>query len=99
MLLLFATAYSVFTIAANFVFASSNVMVNETAMTPELREHVGAINGAGATVAAAVRAVGPALGGVIWSLVASSSVSGAQFVPWLVFVLLMAGSAAVYWGA
>ena len=61
MLVAFILANSGWQICVNFTFASGNVMVNETAMTAELKEQVGTINGASATLAATFRCIGPAL--------------------------------------
>ena len=47
------------------------------------REHIGAINGAGQTLASLVRAIGPALGGVLWGGVTSLHWPGAQALPFL----------------
>ena len=45
------------------------------------REQIGAVNGAGQTLASLVRAIGPALGGVLWGAVASLKLQGAQVLP------------------
>jgi hypothetical protein len=74
--------YAAYT-ALRFTFSSCSVLMNETAMSPELREHVGAVNGAGATFAGVMWFAEPALAGWAWSLVAALSTSGAQFAPWL----------------
>jgi hypothetical protein len=99
MIAAFVVVYSVYNISVNFTFASGNVMVNEQAMAPELREHVGAINGAGATLAAGVRAAGPALGGWVWSLVAASGLRGALFIPWCGVAGLIVTNVCIFWGA
>lgn len=89
MICAFAALYSAYNVGVNFTFASSNVLVNETAMTPELKDQVGSINGAGATLAAATRSFGPAVTGWLWSRATSSGLPGAQFALWWAFTLLL----------
>ena len=89
MLCAFVALYSVYNIGVNFTFSSSNVLVNETAMTAALKEQVGSVNGAGATLAAATRSFGPALAGWLWSQVTRSGVPGMQFALWAGFAALL----------
>jgi hypothetical protein len=84
----FVFVYGAYNVSINLTFSSGNAMVNETAMRTELKNQVGSINGAGSTLAAIVRAIGPFLGGSCWSLVTWSGVSGAQFAPRAVFALM-----------
>lgn len=96
MICAFAALYSGYNVGVNFTFASSNVLVNETAMTPALQEQVGSINGAGATLAAATRSFGPALTGWLWSQAARSGMLGMQFALWWAFTLLLVGNMAMF---
>lgn len=79
-------------LAVNFAFSTGNAMVNEVAMGPDLRDQLGAINGAGQTLSALARGAGPCLAGAAWSLIAAA---GAP--PWGPFVpfWLLAGLAGV----
>ena len=63
-------------VSATFAFTSSMVMLNVAAP----REHIGAINGVGQTLASFVRGAGPALGGGLWSVSVGSGLSGSQFI-------------------
>lgn len=79
----FCTLYSMQSLAVNFTFASGNVMVNEAGLRPHLKDQIGSINGAGHMIASSVRAVGPAVAGVLWSLVTASHLKPGVFVPFL----------------
>ena len=69
------------------------------------KEALGAVNGAGQSLASAVRAAGPALGGLAWGW--SVGLAGAawwpswlphQYAPFLVSALMAAGTDIVYHG-
>lgn len=48
------------------------------------REAMGSVNGVGQTSAAAVRALGPALAGILWSTSLGLTTPGHQFLPFTV---------------
>jgi hypothetical protein len=65
------------------------------------KESLGQVNGAGQTLASAVRALGPWLGGILWSLslVVFKSLgipSGHQWVPFALPVMLAVGCLSIY---
>jgi hypothetical protein len=83
-------------IGMNFTFASGNVLVNQAALRPDLKDQVGAINGAGHMLSSAVRAVGPALAGSMWSFVAATSFPGVHFLPFLLCTVLAIAELKLY---
>jgi len=84
-------------ISGSNAFTSCLVLVNLAAP----KESLGQVNGAGQTLASAVRALGPWLGGILWSL--SLAVfkslgipSGHQWVPFALPVMLAVGCLSIY---
>ena len=63
-------------VAATHAFTSSMILVNHAG-----RHALGPVNGAGQMLASFVRAIGPALAGVIWGFSLHLSLPGSQFVP------------------
>ena len=78
---------------ANNAFTSSMVLVNEAAP----KGSIGLVNGAGQTLASAVRALGPALGGGLWGF-ASGSLRPplGQFLPFFLVSVGLLASSLVY---
>jgi hypothetical protein len=72
------------------VGTAGTAMVNEVALSSELKDQLGAINGAGQTMSALMRAVGPSIAGGAWSIVAAADTSFGQFVPFWLLALLCA---------
>lgn len=68
-------------------------MVN--ARAPRLQ--IGAVNGAGQTLAAAVRGLGPALGGVGWSLAQATGLPFNQFFVFILIACFAAAGQALYY--
>jgi hypothetical protein len=62
-------------VSATFAFTSSMVVLNVASP----KEHIGAINGAGQTLASFVGGAAAALGGGLWSASVSSGLPGSQF--------------------
>lgn len=83
-MILMAALGSIQNIAVNFTFASGNVLVNEAASKPELRAQIGSVNGAGHMLASAVRAIGPAVAGSLWSLITATDMTGGVFIPFAI---------------
>ncbi|KAK9841642.1 hypothetical protein WJX74_009288 [Apatococcus lobatus] len=71
-----AASFCCIRVVSTSVFTCSMVMVNNSGP----RSQLGAINGAGQAVAAFVRALGPALGGVLWGASLHLPVPGHQYV-------------------
>jgi MFS family permease len=67
-------------VVANNSFTSSMVLVNESAPPGS----IGAVNGAGQTLASLARAVGPAAAGGLWALAAVTPGGWAQWIPFAV---------------
>lgn len=93
------TAYVAFTVAAclrcisaSFAFTSSMVLLNITAP----KDQIGAVNGAGQAVAAFVRGLAPAFGGMLWSLSVSSSNPQSQYVVFIVAVVFCFAAFVLY---
>ena len=63
-------------VAATHAFTSSMILVNHAG-----RHALGPVNGAGQMLASFVRAIGPALAGVIWGFSLHMSLPGSQFLP------------------
>jgi hypothetical protein len=93
---LFCFFYSVQSVAINFTFASGNVLVNEAALRPHIKDQVGAVNGAGHMIASAVRAIGPAFAGILWSLVTGAQIPLGYFIPFLICTLVTAAEIRLY---
>eukprot|EP00892_Ulva_mutabilis_P010644 jgi/Ulvmu1/7952/UM004_0185.1 len=90
-MVLMASFGAVHNVAVNFTFASGNVLVNEAASKPELKAQIGSVNGAGHMLSSAVRAVGPALAGTLWSIITATDITGGVFVPFAIcFALILA---------
>lgn len=83
-------------VAINFTFASGNVLVNEAASRPELKSQIGSINGAGHMLSSAVRAIGPAIAGSLWSMITATDVSGGVFIPFSICFALAIASIKLY---
>ncbi len=84
-------------VSGSNAFTSCLVLVNLAAP----KESLGQVNGAGQTLASAVRALGPWLGGILWSLslVVFKSLgipSGHQWVPFALPVMLAVGCLSIY---
>ena len=78
-------------IVANNAFTSSMILVNTNAPPGRL----GPVNGAGQTLASAARAVGPALGGVLWAGAAVTPLVG-QWLPFALVAALCVASTRVF---
>lgn len=83
-------------VAVNFTFASGNVLVNEAALRPELKTQVGSINGAGHMFSSAVRAIGPATAGSLWSMITAADIQWGVFVPFLICLVLAVANIKLY---
>ena len=84
-------------ISGSNAFTSCLVLVNLAAP----KESLGQVNGAGQTLASGVRALGPWLGGILWSLslVAFKSLgipTGHQWIPFALPIILAGGCIVVY---
>lgn len=92
-------AMAVKAIAATNVFTACLILVNAAAPPGSL----GAVNGAGQSLASLARALGPALGGLSWAW--SHEVAGSlpawlphQFLPFLAVAAMAWATLPVYWG-
>jgi hypothetical protein len=74
-------------------------MVNEVALSSELKDQLGAINGAGQTMTSVMRALGPSIAGGVWSMVTAADTSFGQFMPFWLLVLLCAAVMRLYYVA
>jgi hypothetical protein len=97
--LIFYLAMAAKAIAGTNAFTGSIILVN--AVSP--KESLGAINGVGQTLASAVRAAGPALGGLFWAWsltffksLGFESTWGHQFLPFLFAAVVAVATLAVY---
>jgi hypothetical protein len=57
---------------------------------------LGEVNGIGQTIAALVRGLGPAMGGLLWSACLALHMPGQQFAPFAAVALLAVGAWWVY---
>lgn len=69
------------------------------------KESLGAVNGAGQSIASLVRALGPALGGLSWAWSLQLAAQHwwpawlpHQFVPFVITALMALGTDLIYWG-
>lgn len=60
------------------------------------REAMGSVNGVGQTAAAAVRALGPALAGIMWGASLGLTVPGHQFLPFTAAAVAAIGTQVLY---
>lgn len=64
---------------------------------PPRHAHVAQVNGVGQTIASAVRAAAPALGGIAWGWSTSLSLPGHQFLPFACVAAVALGTLVVYY--
>ena len=95
-MILMAMLGSIQNIAVNFTFASGNVLVNEAASKPELKAQIGSVNGAGHMLASAVRGIGPAVAGSLWSIITATDMAGGVFVPFAICFALAIATMQLY---
>ena len=88
----FIASFSAKSLCGVMCFSGSMLLVNKAAP----KDQMGGVNGAGMTVAALGRAVGPMVGGWLWSASMSTAVPGFQFLPFGASGLLCAASLAYY---
>lgn len=81
-------------IASTNAFTACIILVNQSAPQGTL----GAVNGAGQTLASFVRALAPALGGLSWGWSTALKVPGHQFLPFGFMALVALGTLLVYRG-
>lgn len=60
------------------------------------RNSLGSVNGVGQTIASAVRAAAPALGGLVWGVSSSLGFQGQQFIPFICVSVVALGTLFVY---
>ncbi|KAG2445989.1 hypothetical protein HXX76_000592 [Chlamydomonas incerta] len=60
------------------------------------QEQLGAVNGVGQTLAALVRGVGPALGGILWAVSLGLHSAGQQFLTFVIIALIAVGNYFLY---
>lgn len=94
---IFWTGMGLKSISGSNAFTSCLVLVNLAAP----KESLGQVNGAGQTLASGVRALGPWLGGILWSvsLVSFNSLgipAGHQWVPFALPIILVGGCLHIY---
>ena len=94
---IFWAAMGLKSISGSNAFTSCLVLVNLAAP----KESLGVVNGAGQTLASGVRALGPWLGGILWSLslVTFNSLgipAGHQWVPFALPIILAGGCLNIY---
>jgi hypothetical protein len=83
--------------SGNFAFAGSMVMLNVVARQ-SAHGQVGRVNGIGQALASLVRAIGPAMGGSLWSLSVATAVPGSPFIVFgFVSVSAIAGYCLYFW--
>jgi hypothetical protein len=81
----------------SFAFAGSMVMLNVVARQSAYGQ-VGRVNGVGQALASLVRALGPAMGGSLWSLSVATAVPGSPFIVFgVVSVSSIAGYCMYFW--
>lgn len=73
-------------------FTGSIIAVNAA----PAQEQLGAVNGVGQTLAALVRGVGPALGGILWAASLGLHARGQQFVTFVIIAAVAAGTIVLY---
>lgn len=73
-------------------FTGALIMVNAAPRPDQL----GSINGIGQTVASAVRGIGPAVGGLLFSMALGLHKPGQQFLPWAIVTSAALAAWALY---
>lgn len=73
-------------------FSSSLIMVNNAAP----KHAIGKVNGSGQMLASLVRALGPALAGVLWGSSIQLNIPGHQFIPFAALSIVAAGTQFIY---
>ena len=73
-------------------FSSSLIMVNNAAP----KHAIGKVNGSGQMLASLVRALGPALAGVLWGGSIQLNIPGHQFIPFAALSVVAAGTQFIY---
>lgn len=73
-------------------FTGAIILVNATPSPAQL----GAVNGAGQTLASLVRGVGPAVGGVMWAAALQLQLPGQQYMPFVVISCITVGAWLLY---
>jgi hypothetical protein len=81
------------------VLVQGNAMVNEVAMEPDLKDQLGSINGAGQTMSSLMRAIGPSVAGLAWSLVTAADMDYGPFLPFWALAVMTAMIVQLYYVA
>ena len=89
---LFSVVFSLQQAVTGTSFTSSSLMINEASPRPQ----IGAVNGAGHTLGSFTRALGPGIGGALWSFSLTAFSRGGQFIPFALVEIVAFATIALY---